>query len=264
MTSPVSPVDAAGSASPIVVPGNAPTEADIRALAMQLTSMSTPDFQASALLKGTVVSSDFTVSPSIASITLMGSTTVIDGVLIADNVTAVAGDVVNVTMQGTKIQITGRVAAAAGDNGGWTQATLSSGFTHNGDSQGNVEYRLIQDNGSAKMQWRGCAAISNANTTVVTGLDASLRPSVQRKLLGARGMGNGNSLLNIQFQFTTAGAVVISGGTYTSVTTDTASTVAHSHGGTVALSTITHDDGFHGHTYPLPDWVSLNGMEYFL
>jgi hypothetical protein len=193
-------------------------------------------------------------------------------VLIADNVTCVAGDVVNVTMQGNKLQITGRVAAAAGDNGGWTQATLSSGFTHNGDSQGNVEYRLIQDNGSAKMQWRGAAAISNSNTTVVSGLGTAYRPSSQRKLIGARGMGNGAAVLGIQFQFTTAGAVVIAGGTYAIPT--------HSHylGYTDTqlsgyLSANLSDLG-HAHymgsnidtsgSVALPDWVSLNGLEYFL
>lgn len=282
MTFPVVPSQADGSTAPIVIPSSSPTDDDIRALASQLTAMATPDFTPSALLKGVVVSSDLTVQPSIASITLMGSTTQIDGVLIADNVTAVAGDVVNVTMQGSKIQITGRVSAGAGDNGGWTQATLSSGFTHNGDSQGNVEYRIIQDNGSAKMQWRGAAAVSNSNTTVVTGLATTFRPSIKRKLLGARGMGNGNSLLDIQFEFTTAGAVNIGGGTYSSsLGNSTGELNYHYHPvwngldgsatGTYAGSDYDPITGLNGHvhtlgsiTYPLPDWVSLNGIEYFL
>lgn len=257
---------------PMPAPGSDPSDAEIRALAQQLQAMATPDFTPSALLKGTVISSNLTTQPSTASITLMGSSTQIDDVLIADNVTAVAGDVVNVTMQGSNIQITGRVSAGAGANGGWTQATLSSGFSHNGDSQGNVEYRLIQDNGSAKMQWRGAAAVSNSNTTVVSGLGTSFRPSVQRKLLAARGMGNGASVLDVQIQFTTAGAVVIAGGTY--------AMPAHSHylGYTDTqlsgyLSQAGSDLG-HAHymgsnidtsgSLALPDWVSFNGVEYFL
>jgi hypothetical protein len=247
--------------------------------------MSTPDFTASALLKGTVISSNLTTQPSTASITLMGSTTQIDNVLIADNVTAVAGDVVNVTMQGSNIQITGRVAAGAGDNGGWITPTLGSGFAHNGDSGGNVQYRLIQDNGAAKMQWRGVASVTGSVTSVLSAaLDTAYRPSAQRKLLAARGMGNGNSVLDIQVQFTTSGTVVLQGNTYTfpahthslgqSDSQDTASTVSHSHGGAAPIATITHDDGFHSHAMgnstgtsgstALPDWVSFNGVEYFL
>lgn len=282
MTTPSDPTNT--NPIPMPAPSGTPTDAEIRALAQQLQSMSTPDFTAAALLKGVVVSSNLTVQPSTASITLMGSSTQIDNVMIADNVTAVAGDVVNVTMQGSNIQITGRVAAGAGDNGGWTDATLSSGFTHNGDSGGNVQYRLIQDNGAAKMQWRGVAAVANSNTTVVSGLGTSFRPSVQRKLIVARGMGNGNAFLDVQLQFTTSGTVVLQGNTYTfpahthslgqSDSQDTASTVSHSHGGAVAVSTITHDDGFHSHAMgnstgtsgatALPDWVSFNGVEYFL
>lgn len=262
---------------PMPAPGSDPSDAEIRALAQQLQAMATPDFTPSALLKGTVISSNLTTQPSTASITLMGSSTQIDDVLIADNVTAVAGDVVNVTMQGSNIQITGRVSAGAGANGGWTQATLSSGFSHNGDSQGNVEYRLIQDNGSAKMQWRGAAAVSNSNTTVVSGLGTSFRPSVQRKLLAARGMGNGNSLLDIQLQFTTAGNVVIQGNTYaSSLGTSGGESNGHLHsvyvssdGSSYGAWTADYNALGHTHnlgtiTYPLPDWVSFNGVEYFL
>lgn len=261
---------------PMPAPSGNPSDAEIRALAQQLQAMATPDFTPSALLKGTVISSNLTVQPSTASITLMGSSTQIDGVMIADNVTAVAGDVVNVTMQGSNIQITGRVAAGAGSNGGWTQATLSSGFTHNGDSGGNVEYRLIQDNGAAKMQWRGVAAVSNSNTTVVSGLATSFRPSAQRKLLAARGMGNGNSLLDIQLQFTTAGNVVIQGNTYaSSLGVSGTENSSHIHGvywdsdGSYTGSSTGYEASAHTHnlgtiTYPLPDWVSFNGVEYFL
>jgi len=246
--------------------------------------MSTPSYTAAALLKGVVVSSDLTTQPSTASITLMGSSTQIDNVLIADNVTAVAGDVVNVTMQGSNVQITGRVAAGAGDNGGWITPTLSSGFSQNGDSQGNVQYRLIQDNGSAKMQWRGCAAVSNSNTTVVSGLSSTYRPSSQRKLIVPRGMGNGNAVLDIQLTFTTSGTVVLAGNTYTfpahthSLGTSATENAAHDHDsyspytGLSYLTTTENESHAHamgnstgtsGST-ALPDWVSFNGVEYFL
>lgn len=267
---------------PMPAPSGIPSDAEIRALAQQLNAMSTPDFTASALLKGTVISSNLTVQPSTASITLMGSSTQIDGVMIADNVTAVAGDVVNVTMQGNNIQITGRVSAGAGANGGWTQATLSSGFTHNGDSGGNVEYRLIQDNGAAKMQWRGVAAVAGSVTTVLSAaLGTAYRPASQRKLLLARGMGNGAAILDVQAVFATSGTVTLAGNTYSLPGSSHTHEIFTSLDGyeSAALSNLQHShigndgvDSGGGATgsasgsaaLSTPDWVSFNGVEYFL
>jgi hypothetical protein len=284
MTTPSDPTNM--NPVPMPAPTGMPTDAEIRALAQQLTTMSTPDFTASALLKGTVISSNLTTQPSTASITLMGSTTQIDNVLIADNVTAVAGDVVNVTMQGSNIQITGRVAAGAGDNGGWITPMLGSGFAHNGDSGGSVQYRLIQDNGAAKVQWRGVASVTGSVTSVLSAaLDTAYRPSAQRKLIAARGMGNGNSMLNIQVQFTTSGTVVLQGNTFTfpahthSLGTSATENAQHTHylgydgagdylgysyeEGTQHAHDMGNSTGTSGST-ALPDWVSFNGLEYFL
>jgi hypothetical protein len=136
------------------------------------------------------------------------------------------------------------------------------------------------DHGSWKMQWRGIWNTSGATEMISAGgLDPNYRPASYKPILCAR---NSAGSINIRVDFHADGSVKVVTGTpgiaATTVGTNsanTASTVSHSHGGAVATSTITHDDGSHSHTVnshshgglveiTYPTWISLNGVEYYL
>jgi hypothetical protein len=219
------------------------------------------------------------------SINLSGDTQQIDGVRFLESYSPVVGDVLAIAKVGPDLLILGAYALGASS---WTQATLGSGFTHNGDSQGNVEYRLVWDNGSLKMQWQGCAAVSGSGTGLITtALDTAFRPSAQRKFLQARGLGNGASFLGVHVVFATNGTVSLAGNAPTAPAhTHTLGTSAgesngHLHsvyvssdGSSYGAWTADYNGLDHSHamgnstgtsgTLPTPDWVSLHGIEYFL
>lgn len=233
-------------------------------------------YATSSSRKAVVTAVDYSTTPPTATINISGDTTDIPGILMTDSVAPMVGDTVNVLVQGPSYLIVSRTAT----DGGWLTPGLQTGFTTNGDSQGNLQYRMIRDNGSLKMQWQGAVAVSGASTLVVSGLATTYHPSSQRKLIVPRGMGNGNGMLGIQVVFTTGGAVSIAGGTYTM--TETAGGHTHALGTSDGqlfgyLSQAGSDLGhYHGlgtsgsgadavtFVVPLPDWVSFNGVEYFL
>lgn len=264
--------------APAVVPGS-PSVADVLGLAAEIVAKAAPAQPPLNAYGGTVVDTALTDSPPTASITMNGSATQIDDVRFMAGYTPVIGDTVEVLSQNGSILIIGHVMDTGTDTattGGWTLATLSSGFSHNGDSQGNLFYRRVSDHGVWKMQWQGAVALSNSNTTVVTGLATSFRPASQRKLITARGMGNGAAILDVQVQFTTTGTVVLAGSSYdfpvdshahvlgfddlrlSGYLSQGGSDLGHQHNmGTSFL-------GYGSITLSTPDWISFNGLEYFL
>lgn len=245
-------------------------------------------YATSSSRKAVVTAVDYTTTPPTATINISGDTTDIPGILMTDSVAPMVGDTVNVLVQGPSYLIVSRTAT----DGGWLTPGLQTGFTTNGDSQGNLQYRMIRDNGSLKMQWQGAVAVSGASTLVVSGLATTYHPSSQRKLIVPRGMGNGNAVLDIQVVFSTGGAVTIAGGTYTfpahvhTLGNSGNENEFHHHPvyvGATGADTFTYADndyvpstGAAGHTHSLgnstgttgstalPDWVSFNGVEYFL
>jgi len=277
MTTPtnVSPDPTSGPV-PIAVPDDS---ASIRALATQLAAMATPANPPLNLSQAVVVDLNMDAAPPTASITISGSATQVDDVRFMSGYIPVVGDTVVVLIQNGSVLILGHtvdIGTATAATGGWTQPTLLSGFTHNGDSQGNLMYRMVTDNGVFKMQWKGAVAVTGAVTQVLSGLPSTFWPSSQVKKLAPRGMGNGAAILDVQVQFTTGGNVFITGNTYSwslgahthamgtsdyqlsGYLSQAGSDLIHAHGlGTSASASTSF-------ALSTPDWVSFNGLEYFL
>lgn len=252
--------------------------AAIRNLASQIGKVSAKQ-RASEVRKAVVVAVAYnnTTGNVTADLHLSGDTTVVvPSVNVVQGVSPNVGDVVNVLKQGPTMAVVSQIGTQT--DGGFITATLSTGFTHNGDSQGSLQYRIVNDNGATKMQWQGAVARS-ANITVIasTALLAPYRPTVKRKLLAARGFGGGDT--SCQVIFNTDGSVVLEGATYTSPSfslgTSATENAQHDHGFFNAANgfsyTTNTENEQHGHdlgtaTYSVtaPDWVSFHGLEYFL
>lgn len=256
----------------------------IRDLASQINQPSY-DYTPPQMTKGTITATALTATPPTVSITLSGASDVTDGVRFLESYSPAVGDVVAIAKTGPDLLILGAYSNGASS---WTQPTLGSGFTHNGDSQGNVMFRLVWDNGSLKMQWQGCAAVSGSVTALIsTALGTSFRPSSQRKFVVARGLGNGAAFLDVQVVFATNGTVSLAGNAATppvhthTLGTSAGESTAHLHsvyvsadGSSYGAWTADYNGIDHSHamgnstgttgTLPTPDWVSLHGVEYFL
>lgn len=81
------------------------------------------------------------------------------------------------------------VAVSTGSSA-WTNISLASGFTNNGNSNGNLQYRLLNISGEESLQLRGAVnrtsyPSSPPSTYVVnsTALPAAVRPSTLRSVL---------------------------------------------------------------------------------
>jgi hypothetical protein len=208
------------------------------------------------------------------------------------NYTPAVGDTVQILKQSGSLLIFGHVAdngTASSQEGAWIDVTsFGTGFTNNGDSQGDLQYRRIMDHGSWKMQWRGSVALSGSHTAVLgTALDSDYHPTNHKKLILARGMGNGNSILDVQAEFTTSGTIVLQGINYTWGNGNTGTGGSHSHYDgysdtqlsgylSQAGSDLGHahylgyTDTSAGHTHTMgitvstPDWISFEDVEYWL
>lgn len=135
----------------------------------------------------------------------------------------------------------GRITSGA--DTAWTDVSLVSGFAHNGNGNGNVQYRLVVIAGTRMMQWRGGLAITysgtatpNSGNFLSSSLAAAYRPPSTRTVSAACSAGNSSSL-SLKVDFKTDGGITIVG-------TTTASTDSYS---TPIIR---------------PPWVSLNGIQY--
>lgn len=125
----------------------------------------------------------------------------------------------------------------------WTTPGLATGYAHDGNSNGTVQYRKVTVAGTDYMEWRGGLGITYSSNALQNGgfflsaaLAASLRPSGTRTLSGACSAANSSSLsLKIDFK---------ADGTTNIVGTTTASSDTY--------------------TTPIirPPWVSFNGFRY--
>ncbi|MEV4783969.1 hypothetical protein AB0K53_00695 [Streptomyces tuirus] len=174
-----------------------------------------------------------------------------DGTITADGVTArrmesyqspTVGDLIVMAQSSSGSWIAhGRLSA--GIDSAWTKPTLATGFTHDGNSNGDVRYRVTVIAGTPHMQWRGgitivysASSIQNSGDFLATPLPAALRPAGTRSLTAACSA-TGSSSLSLKVDARTDGQMRIVG--TTTSTSDTYST-------------------------PIirPGWVSLNGLQY--
>jgi hypothetical protein len=123
--------------------------------------------------------------------------------------------------------------------------SLVTGFDHNGNSNGDVMYRLVVIGGTRMMQWRGGITITYASNSIqnsgdilATPLATALRPTGTRSMAAACSAA-GSSSLALKVDARTDGQIRIVG--TTTSTSDTYST-------------------------PIirPGWVSLTGLQYSL
>lgn len=73
----------------------------------------------------------------------------------------------------------------------WKTVSLASGYTHNGNSNGTFQYRLLNISGEESLQLRGSVTRTYSGTPVINSvvnsvaLPAVVRPSTQRTILVA-------------------------------------------------------------------------------
>lgn len=240
------------------------------------------------ILKGVVQSVNLNVAPPVFSMTLQGDESVIiDGARFMDSYTPTVGDTVLVLKQQSNVFALGTIATGATTPAvqGWLPVpSLASGVTT--ESFDPAMYRVIVDHGSRKVQLRGSVNLNATQTTLWT-MPAGIRPLLnKRPIIVARGYGGG--AVAVQLNVNANGTMVLSGsttgvaGVASSGAGTTSSTGEHAHweyngnntkpGNAGANFTDwngihTHSTPNHGHTMDFvdhPDWVSFNGVEYFL
>jgi hypothetical protein len=126
---------------------------------------------------------------------------------------------------------------------GWTQPTLATGYTHDGNLNGNVQYRVVTTSGGTFVEWRGGLGITYSSNALQNGgnflsaaLAAAYRPPSLRTVTVACSASSSSSL-SVKIDFKTDGTVLIVG-------TTTASSDSYS---TPVIR---------------PPWLSLNGVRY--
>lgn len=236
---------------------------------MQLAAMaSTPP--PLTLDQGVVVDIAPSDTPPTCSITLGGSSTQVDDVRYISSYTPVIGDTISVLRQNGSPLVLGHVAdvgTATASTGGWTTAALFSGsFTHGGNSNGNLMYRKVMDNGSWKMQWQGAVAVTGGPVTVAV-LDTSFAPSIKRSVVASRDVKGvcesidfqTNGHVELTYDITHATNLQNIGSSGSGDNSDSNA----NHGGFAHHHNVTFDH-IHEVNFPNPTWVSFNGIEYFL
>jgi hypothetical protein len=197
--------------------------------------LGTPElpFDPGTFRKGIVTSIFTTTTPPTISVTISGDTTVIDGVRFFDSYSPQVGQTVILGKQGSDIWGMGSIAdlPAASGGGSWTDAVLGTGFAHDGNGNGTLQYRRVMDNGAWKMQWRGAVARTSGNLVLATALAAEYRPGSKRSVACARDVQGGSNVVVVDFS--TSGTLDITGQTTVPVLANTVVT------GTVGSTTAT-------------------------
>lgn len=182
----------------------------------------------------------------LATVTAVGTGTVTaDGILmrrLESYSSPAVGDLIVISQASNGNWIAhGRLATAA--DTAWTQPALATGFAHDGNSNGNVQYRSVVIGGTRFVQWRGGLGITYASNAIQNGgdclntpLPADMRPTSLRSLT-APCSASASSTLSLKIDARTDGQLRVVG--TTTATSDTYAT-------------------------PIirPPWVSLNGLQY--
>lgn len=200
------------------------------------------------LRKAVVVSVQGTVPPSV-DIKLSGAEETISGIAIINGYSPYVNDVVIVAKQGNGLLVLGSVS----ESGAWTTATLLSGYGHNGNGGGSVQYRRVWDSGW-KMEWRGCASrVAGSSKQVIGNLTSEFSPRSAREVPNTQEDEGLNS--GCRLEFTSAGNVWFYGWD----AKPGINSFQHSHGGNIANTTITPSTYVND-----PGWLSFEGVTYYL
>ncbi|PRH79412.1 hypothetical protein C6N75_10030 [Streptomyces solincola] len=298
MTTPTPP-----TAEELAAKAKAEQDQELRLLATEINKPAL-SFEPATIRKAIVTAISAASTPPTISVQMSGDTsTTIDGVRIEETYSPRIGHTVLIFKQGADIIAFGHVADLTGVGaGGWITAGLTSGWAHNGNNNGTLQYRRVLDNGSWKMQWRGGVTVGSGVQVLATPLDAEYRPASRRTMLVPRDAAGGSNEVKVDFNgdgnvtlvgTTTApyasgstssagsyGGYTNTGGPGGTGSTDpfdetTVHPDGHSHGvvGSHSHSVSSHDHyfsfGSHSHSATVnvsvdaPTWVAFN-VEYFL
>jgi hypothetical protein len=102
----------------------------------------------------------------------------------------------------------------------WTTPTLASGYGHNGNANGNIQYRLVNLFGEATVMWRGGMTVTYSSDSPVNGgnflstaLPAAVRPTSLRTVTAACSAVSSESLsVKVDFQPDGGVRIVTQGG----------------------------------------------------
>lgn len=278
MTSPVQP-NLDPSMPPVSSPlGQGNVDDEVRQLAAALAPESVTAMSAVKATVDSISLGDASTPPTI-QINLGGI--LIPNIALAANYSPVVGDTVVLAHQGnsyvalTKIQDKGTAVANSTD-GGFTKATLDSGHSHGGNSNGDLMYRRVLDNGAWKVQWQGSFSLGGSDTIIsgANALPSDFRPKSRRTLLGAR---DATNTVHVKIDFNTDGTVAV---VQPELSTSSAGSHSHSLGSSdVRLSGYlsqggsdlghlhglgtSSTDGSHSHGVARPSYVTVH-LEYFL
>ncbi|KWT61820.1 hypothetical protein ADL21_11075 [Streptomyces albus subsp. albus] len=120
---------------------------------------------------------------------------------------------------------------SAGTDTAWTPVTLASGFTHNGNDQGSVRYRVLTVHGTPYAHWRGGLGLTypTSGAFLASALPEGARPATLRTVPAACSAASSvQNAMKVDF-----------------LADGTAQVVGFTTGGTAH-----------------PPWVSLNGLQY--
>lgn len=222
----------------------------IRALAAEIAKQTLLESDYLTLRKGTVISLETTSSPPTVTVQISGDTsTNIPGVRYYEHYPPAVGDVVHLGKQGTDLVAMGKIAEQHSETD-WTQVTLNSGFSHNGNGNGNLEVRRVFDRGAFRVEFRG--GVNRSSGTAIATLDAKYRPvnATRRTILCARNADGSNA---VKIDVENTGAMNMIGGTTAPLSADpgdTGSTTpnenAHEHTGTTSVAS--PGDSSHQHS----------------
>jgi hypothetical protein len=112
------------------------------------------------------------------------------------------------------------VVMAAGTSS-WTTISLASGFTHDGNSNGNLQYRIVSLFGEPTVMFRGGigvtygSVIPNSGVITASALPTSARPTDLRTVTGACSTTN-SDVLSVKIDVQPSGHIQIVGTTTSS------------------------------------------------
>jgi hypothetical protein len=255
---------------PIQAPTAEQSKDEVRDLA---TALAVPSGPTVSVTKGVVTAFNLASSPPALSLQLNGDTsTTIANVRFIDSYSPTVSDTVLVLKQGSDIFALGQINDANEGNSanGWVTPTLGSSFSHDAAFMGNLQYRVVVDNGDRKLQFKGSVNVLNSSSGTLFTLPFGL--GVNRNVPIVRD-GVGSNIVVLQVN--ASGAVSFNGGTTApaSTSTPTGTDTAPSHNHTIPLGGVTGNGGSHFHNVnshshtnvvAYPTWLSLNGVEVFL
>lgn len=215
-------------------------------------------FDSSTLRKGRVVAFNYEGGNAYITVTLSGSTVEIPNIACLSTYSPHVNDVCILMKQGNGLLAVGSVWS----DGGWQNASLQSGWTNNGNDQGTLQYRIIQEHGGAKVQWRGGVNKTGSNATICN-VPEIYRPYALRRTVVAPRNANGNNDVKLDFEVSgnvnTVGETTGSHSHYVDITDN-----EHNHGGSTTMTALTIRGWSNSWTPNEPEWIGFNGVQYFL